>query len=265
MKRFFPTLFAVLVVSLSAANAFAQETMNGPPPYGDFKATKFPEDNYGSDRNFSRFPRVPREDRVLKKGPLAPPAKDREALKGFLRNSDTGLIRLMPREVAGSGSDREKQKLNLPGGGAYYSFNDLTHAYGYGPDIVLEPDALSAVFDGFSYGLLTNIGDTPLEQIRIDDLRVRALAAYLPPTAGMELREQLRLLSSGDGIMLAGMLYQRSVPVREHSTYLLRSIRYFTSSVLVAFRVVRQEADGSVIIAWKLLKGYLPPKLKRTS
>jgi hypothetical protein len=34
MKKFFATLFAVLVVSLSAANVFAQ-SMNGAPPYGE--------------------------------------------------------------------------------------------------------------------------------------------------------------------------------------------------------------------------------------
>ena len=44
MSRFFVTLFAVLVVSLSAANVFSQENQTGPPPYGDFKATTFPDD-----------------------------------------------------------------------------------------------------------------------------------------------------------------------------------------------------------------------------
>jgi hypothetical protein len=111
--------------------------------------------------------------------------------------------------------------------------------------------------------MLANIGNTPLEEITIDDVSVRPIAAYQVPTSRTQMLELRRLLSSGEGITLDGRLYQRTVPVREHSTYLLRSIADSTSSVLVAFRVVRQETDGSVIIAWKLLKRYSTPKLKR--
>jgi len=35
------------------------------------------------------------------------------------------------------------------------------------------------------------------------------------------------------------------------------------ADVLVAFRVVRQDTDGSLIIAWKLLQKYPMPKLAR--
>jgi hypothetical protein len=71
------------------------------------------------------------------------------------------------------------------------------------------------------------------------------------------------LLSSREGMMLDGFHYQRSVPVQVNSTYLLRSIAYHTGDVLVAFKLVRQDTDGSVIIAWKLLKRYPTPELKR--
>jgi hypothetical protein len=63
--------------------------------------------------------------------------------------------------------------------------------------------------------------------------------------------------------MFDGFRYQRTVPVKENSTYLLRSIGYRSSDVLVAFRLVRQDLDGSVIIAWKLLKRYHTSELKR--
>jgi hypothetical protein len=263
MKKFFAALFAVLVVSLSAANAFAQENLTGPPPYGDFKATKFPDDEYKSNPG---PPRIHREDRVLKKGPLAPPPNDREALKSFLQNSNTGLVRLMGSAVNQSGSSSVKPKMNVARKGAYYSFANRTHGYGYGSDIELEGDAFSAGFYWpADYGMLANIGNTPLEEITIDDVSVRPIAAYRVPTSRTEVLELRRLLSSGDGITIDGRLYQRSVPVRENSTYLLRSIADSTSSVLVAFRVVRQESDGSVIIAWKLLKRYSTPKLKRNN
>ena len=46
-----------------------------------------------------------------------------------------------------------------------------------------------------------------------------------------------------------------------NTTYLLRSINYGESDVLVALRVVRKDTDGSVIIVWKLLKKYSAPEL----
>lgn len=257
MSRFFATWFAVIAISFSTASALAQ-SMTGAPPYDDFKATKFPDDNYGS--NYSR---VRSEDRVLKKGPLAPAASDRDALKGFLENSNTGLIRLIAREVYDSKSYRVKQKVNIPGGGAYYSFALLTHAYGFGSDIELDRDVLSVGFDGIDYGMLAIIGKTPLEQITTEDSRVQPIAAYRPPKSRTEAGEERRMLSSGEGMTFDGLLFQKSVPVWEDTTYLLRSVAFETSDVLVAFKVVRRETDGSVIIAWKLLKRYSTPRLNR--
>ena len=45
------------------------------------------------------------------------------------------------------------------------------------------------------------------------------------------------------------------------STYLLRSINYRSSDVLVAFKVVRIDSDGSAVLLWKLLQKYPKPQL----
>src|SRR5688500_19437286 len=68
-----------------------------------------------------------KEDRRL----LAVPREERELHADFLSQSDTGLIRLLPRGVY------DKQ-LSLRGGGAYYSFDVRTHEYNYGSDIQLQ-------------------------------------------------------------------------------------------------------------------------------
>jgi hypothetical protein len=44
----------------------------------------------------------------------------------------------------------------------------------------------------------------------------------------------------------------------------VRSVDYGGSDVLVAFRVVRQDADGSVVLLWKMLKKFDKPVLERT-
>src|ERR1044072_7418866 len=66
---------------------------------------------------------------------LSPSEEDKARYADFLRQSGTGLIRLLPREKFDSG--RDKKGLTISGGGAYYSFARLTHEYGYGSDIEL--------------------------------------------------------------------------------------------------------------------------------
>lgn len=265
MKRFFAALFAVLVISFSIVGVAAQNPMPPtlpPPPYGSFPDIKSPHDDY-NDRSASsrRFPSLTREDRVIKDGPLAPSGDDRMALQPFLRERETGLMRLLPRARSNINAEPAKRQVKLPGGGAYYSFAFLTHRYGYGSDIELSDGKLSVGFAGADYGLLLNLGDQPLEQITLEDLRVHSLASYIPPRPESEARREYRRLGSKEGLTFDAQLYRRSLPVQESSTYLLRSISYSRSDVLVAFRVIRKDEDGSVVIAWKLLKRYSAPKL----
>ena len=264
MNRFFTAVFFVLASSLISSSALAQshnhtEPLPPFPPHPPYPPLVLPDLPRSS--TFNR-PNVAREDRVLKKGLLAPSAGDRLALAAFLKTRNTGLIRLLPREVYDSQTYRTPKKLNIRGGGAYYSFAHLTHAYGYGSDIELDHNRLSVGFAGADYGMLTNLGDTPLEEITLDDMRTRQIAAYRPPRSEPEAREESRRLRFGKGLMFDGFLYRRTVPVQEQSTYLLRSVAFDDSDVLVALRLIRKDPDGSVIIAWKLLKRYSAPSLR---
>lgn len=261
MKRFFAALTPLLFISLFSMSALAQQT-NQPPPYDDFKATKFPEDNFDS-RSYRRNPPwLTPEDRVISDGPLAAAKEDRQALKVFLREKNTGLVRLLPRARWNSNAPPLKERqVKIPGAGAYYSFSFLTHVYRYGSDIELSDDKLSVGFAGADYGLMLTLGDQPLEQITLEDLRVNSLASYLPPPQEAEARQEYQHLNSKEGLMFETQLYRRSLPVRESMTYLLRSISYSRSDVLVAFRVIRKDDDGSIVIAWKLLKRFSPIKL----
>ena len=45
------------------------------------------------------------------------------------------------------------------------------------------------------------------------------------------------------------------------NTYALRSVNYDNSDVLVVFRVVRRDDDGSVVLLWKMLKRFHTPQL----
>jgi hypothetical protein len=187
----------------------------------------------------------------LEKKLLVPSDEDRAAYAAFLRQPDTGIIRLIPRE----------NKLTI--GGSFYSFSRLTHDYGYGSDISLEQDSLSVGFAGADFGMLTNLGDVPLEDVVLEQPTLRFLASYEPPHREPDARLEQRRVS--DGWTLEGISYRNRLPVEVKSTYLLRSINYDRADVFVAFKVVRKEVDRSVVIVWKLLKKYPKPELARAN
>lgn len=193
---------------------------------------------------------------------LSPSEEDWAKYADFLSQTDTGLIRLLPREKYDADvRQANKHKLTIRGGGAYYSFVRLTHEYGYGSDISLYDGWLSTGFAGANYGIMTTLGNTPLENLTVETPAVQFLATHTPPSEEPKARiEQTRW---GQGEMIEGTTYGERLRMGVNTTYLLRSVDYDTSDVLVAFRVVRVDSDGSAIILWKLLKKYPAPKLAR--
>jgi hypothetical protein len=198
---------------------------------------------------------------------LTPSAEDQAAFAEFLKQPKTGLIRLLPRNLY-------EDRLTIRGGGAYYSFTRLTHEYGAGSDIELQsvstndfaPPPIADYnfhtgFAGADYGFIVAIGNVPLEKVTLDYTGIKDLVAYRPPSALPEARaEQRRVLG---GIQSKGYGNKSAVPVNVSYTYALRSIVYDRSDVLVAFRVVRKEIDGSVVLLWKTLKQFPTPALRR--
>ena len=254
MKNFIGIAVVMFGISLFAAGASAQQASN--PPFDFDRHGVEPPDRPNNDNRS-----WPKEDRVLKKGPLAPTENDRDSFSDFLRDRNTGLIRLMPRESYDWEVYHVKQRIPIRGGGAYYSFANHRHAYGYGNDLALERNVLSVGFAGADYGMLTNLGDQPLEDITLKDPATRFLARYAAPAPEKAARAEARRLQVG--VMIDGALYRSRLPLEVGKTYLLRSIVYHRSDVLVAFRTVRKDPDGSVVVAWKLLKKYSVPELKQ--
>jgi hypothetical protein len=183
---------------------------------------------------------------------LAPSPEDHAAFAEFLRQPETGLIRLLPRE-------KYEKKMNTSGGGAFYSFSRLTHEYGRGSDLMLEQNQFRVGFAGADFGYLLLLGDVPLEEVIPETDGVQFLAALATPSKEPEARTQQQHASKG--IKNGDFIYQNSIPVQSGKTYVVRSVSYSDSDTLVAFRVVRQEADGSVILLWKMLKKFSTPQL----
>jgi hypothetical protein len=146
-------------------------------------------------------------------------------------------------------------------GGAYYSFTRLTHAYGYGSDLSLERGQFQVGFAGVNYGFLTNLGDVPLETVDLDTPAAKLLEEYIPAEKELDARSEHRRF--GQGVTIDGLTVKSSLPMRLNSTYLLRAINYDQADVLVAFRVVEIDSDGTPLILWKRLKRFSTPLLAR--
>jgi hypothetical protein len=193
---------------------------------------------------------------------LAPSAEDRAAYAELLAQPNTGLLRLMPREKFDSDANKSAA-LTIRGGGAFYSFASLAHQYGQGSDILLYSGYLSVGFAGADYGMLIKLDGASLEDISSELPGVAFLAKYSAVTNEPEARIEQRRF--GTGTVIDGATYKERVPVEVGATYVLRSINFERSDVLVAFRVVRQDTDGSLIIAWRMLEKYPTPKLARNN
>jgi hypothetical protein len=268
MKTFASLLF-IATFSFAAATSLGQRQNPHQPLYGDFRDNLPGFNDSWVERNLN-VNRPASEARVLTRGPLAPSDADRANYAGFLKQSNTGLIRLLPRTYQQS-KFYSKPPVKIRGGGAYYSFSNLSHEYGYGSDLELSTalmfydgrevppsHQLSVGFAGADFGMMANLGEVPLESVT-NDLRTEFMRAYKPPRKEAEARSEFRRFHAG--VTLNGQQYRSRLPIQVGATYLLRSINYDESDVLVAFRVVRKDTDQSVIIAWKLLKRFGTPRL----
>jgi len=243
----------------------AQSPVN-PPPSGEYPAhvpsSENERDWYSEmvkrSQNPSSRQALAKEDRVLKKGLLAPTAQDRTDNQDLLNQKDTGLIRLLPREVYDWRTYHTAKKLDMIGGGSYYSFLFLTHAFSEISDLQLDRNSLSVGFVGFEYGFMADLGDTTLESASQHSVAL-FMSSYEPPRTEPEAHcERLRFRK---GVAVEQSLLKSTLPVRLNATYLLRSIHYGAPDALIAFRISRQDTDGSLIIPWKLLRVFSPRAL----
>lgn len=183
---------------------------------------------------------------------LAPASADFATHAAFLRQPDTGLIRLMPR-------GQVEPLLSTRGGGAYYSFTRLTHAYGFGSDLELQQGRFSVGFAGVDFGFLVALGNVGLETVGLDHPGVRYLANFAAPLIEAEARTQHQ--RSGAGFQENGFTYRNRLDAILNTTYVVRSVQYGLADALIAFRFVRQDSDGSVILLWRLLQWFSTPQL----
>jgi hypothetical protein len=285
----FRILTLILLIALVTANAFAQ-SMGGPPPIGGYRS---PSENPDVVRHDNAQPRIdemqrrrdPMNDSTVlgnvgpeyksesklnakERIPLLTYPEDQKKYAEFLRQPGTGLFRLLPYESRGIVTVETLKSSNvilpIKGRGAYYSYSKLRHELDGWSEIGLQNGTFQVGFAPRALGFMGLLGNVPLEALTLNSKEVGYLHKLVPLTTYQDMMAQ------ADGnirrLRADGITYSSTIAALADNTYVLRSTTSGKADILVAFRVIRQDADGSLHILWKKLATYpvqtLPGKRK---
>ncbi len=198
---------------------------------------------------------------------LMPTSEDLKANAEFLRQSETGIFRLMRvdkqnhRKVVSADNLAVSGDVLLVGGGAQYSFTKKNHNADKWSDMAWDEDWFLGGVGGQAIGVLVDLGDVSLESVNLESGGLEYLTKFVPATTESAAEKQFQQIEKGETDN--GFSYGLFAPWKLNTTYALRSVNYDRSDLLVAFRAVRQDQNGSLIVLWKKLKSYNTPKLKK--
>lgn len=186
---------------------------------------------------------------------LKPSPHYEASFASFLSQPNTGLVRLLPRE-------KYDQTVQMPlrGGGAYYSFGKLSHEADPWSDIKFQEGQLHTGVNDLTLGLMTILGDVPLENVDLDNPAVKFISQLALPAKYVEYKSHVD--KYGSGVEADGNIYRSALPAQLNATYILRSTIYNRVDSVIAFRMIGRDSDGSVTLLWKILNKLQVKKLK---
>jgi hypothetical protein len=217
---------------------------------------------------------------------LAPDDDDVKKFSEFLKQSNTGITKLAPDFDCADATDvivasPYCMKYTMPGAGTSFSFRVNNYRIRRLADLTFTENSFQST-GVLIHGILVNIGDIPLEQVSAETKGVKFLGGFAAATDYEEAIQIERQITQG--IVKEGLIYRRALTAEENATYILRSIAYRGTfyrtiknltyneldfdkreDILIAFRVIRKDNDGSLTILWKELESKKSPKLKKAS
>ena len=202
----------------------------------------------------------------------------------FLRQPNTGLTKLIDDKGC---ADNTKivvatdncLKYTMPGAGSSFSFRTESYRIGRLADLTYTDKSFQAA-GILLHGIFVNLGNVPLGDVTLASKGMKYLVEFQPEPdyeKGKAIDQQLT-----QGVKQDGFLYRRGLYTVENTTFALRSIaysgKYFRAvrnltynefdydkrkDVIVVFRIVERDAEGSVTILWKVLQEKDSPEIKR--
>ncbi|MBS1794856.1 MAG: hypothetical protein JSS81_13435 [Acidobacteria bacterium] len=203
----------------------------------------------------------------------------------FLKLPKTGMIRLlkdMGCEDGKTGVAATDQclKYPFPGNGSAYSFRQKSHWIRSLADIALADDVFS-IAGSLAVGMFVDVGDVALDRVSNTTPGADFIFDFKPSRDVDEANAQNDELKKG--IVKGNFRYLKQIRAAENRTFLMRYVAYrgvvrktFNGflyneldfdkrrDLVVAFRVVKKEADGSVWLLWRELRSDDAPRLKQT-
>ena len=214
-------------------------------------------------------------------------ATDLSRYSEFLKADKTGIFKLFPdHDCVTNNVVRVDGKCeNFVMASSSFSFRTGAYVHPYYHDLGFDNDEiLSDAF--FSQGIIAALGDIPIEEVGQNTDGLKYLFELKPSTDPETARR--RAIEFKAGVDFGGFRYARSAVPTENTTYVLRSIAYNVANslppasnmtsvselrfhtlaidkradVIIAFRIVRKDANGSLTIVWKELSRTEAPKIK---
>ncbi len=213
---------------------------------------------------------------------LAPSVEDSEKYAQFLKEKNTGLIKLIADKGCADNPDIVKntpqcENLTMPGAGSAYSFRIKDYRILDLSDLNFRKNRFESL-GVLNHGILVNLGDVPLEELTLDSKGVKYLAKFKAADDFNKAAEIAQKLTQG--FEDNGFRYASIALVDENRPYALRVIAYRGVSaktvggiaynendfdkredIIIAFRVVRLNPEEDVTILWKELDSNKSPKL----
>lgn len=269
MKNLFFTLISLLSLTISTSAQLYPTTLRGLLMRLPGNAQKAITDQY----------RKPNKEELetLKVSPA-----DKEKYAAFLRQPDTGLIKLAADLKCADNTKvvvatPDCLKYTMPGAGSSYSFRTENYRIQRLADLIYTDNSFQ-VTGALTHGFLVRIGDVPLEKVSLQTEGLKYLVDFKPTVDYAEAKKIADEFVKG--VSKDGFLYRRGLNAVEDTTYVLRVVAYDgrlnravqgttyneldfdkRKDVIVAFRIVSRDADGGVTILWKKLAEKDAPKL----
>lgn len=203
-------------------------------------------------------PRLTKEQKTL----IMPAKDDLSKYSSFLDLPKTGIFKILSAPNCGNEKviDVNNEKcFNLPNKSlSYYSFRKHLYAPFAWSDLNYKETQFIVGFEKMTVGLVGEIGDLAIESLSKDSTEIKSLLAVNMPKQQPQIKAMKEEIEKG--IYLNGKKFSHSIEAKLNHTYLLRTFAYRHKAtaandrridLIVAFKVVGEDADKGLTIIWK--------------
>jgi hypothetical protein len=214
---------------------------------------------------------------------LAAGTSDVAKYEAFLAQPGTGITKLIRDFGCDEYSPAAPNKqvcleFSMPGGGSAFSFRQSDYQFWNLSDLLYDGKSFLA-FGQMSLGFMTDLRDVPIESVQLDSKGISYMTRFDPGSDIATVTKQNNVFVDGQNV--DGQLYKKFLSAAVDNTYVLRSVAFKgkvprkhyeikyneldldkRSDIIVAFRVVRSDINGTVTIVWKTLQLKSAPELR---